>query len=146
MAERKPGAEAGAAGTAPAPLSEALGWIGFRVDDMTGSRLGRLEAVFVDADGGEPVWAVVKLGRFGKVTAVPYGDCADGPSRVWVAHGRKAVRGAPPVNAREPLTREREVELCEHYLIRSDRGRHKAVADRKQESVTAKPAPPGDRD
>jgi len=127
-------------GVAPPPLGEALGWIGFRVDDMTGSRLGRVEGVFVDAEGGEPVWTIVKLGRFGKVTAIPYADCADGPERIWVAHGRKAVRDAPAVNARETLTREREMELYDHYLIRPDHGRHQAVADRKEGSVTAKPA------
>jgi hypothetical protein len=136
-------AELNPSGSAPPPLSDALGWIGFRADDMTGSRLGRVEGVYVDAEGGEPVWAIVKLGRFGKVTAVPYGDCADGPERVWVAHGRQAVRGAPAVDPREPLTRELELELYEHYLIRPDRGRHKNLADRKEGSVTAKPAAEG---
>jgi hypothetical protein len=134
MAEQKP------TGMGPPPLSEALGWIGFRVDDMTGSRLGRVEGIVVDARGDAPVWTIVKLGRFGKVTAVPYGDCAGGPGRVWVAQGRKAVRGAPPVDAREPLTREQEMELYEHYLIPPERGRHEDVAGRKEGAVTAKPA------
>jgi hypothetical protein len=136
-------AEPKPAGTAPPPLSDALGWIGFRVDDMNGSRLARVEGVYVDAEDGEPVWAIVKLGRFGKVTAIPYADCAEGPGRIWVAHGRKVVRGAPPVNPREPLTREREVELYDHYLIGPDRGRHKGVVDRAEGSVTAKPAAEG---
>jgi PRC-barrel domain len=142
MAEPK--ASARPAGVAPPALTEALEWIGFRVDDMNGSRLAKLEGLFVDVRSGEPVWAIVKLGRFGKVTAVPFGDCADGPGRIWVAHGREAVRGAPSVNPREPLTREREVELYDHYLIRPDRGRHEDIAGRKEGSVTAKPASAGE--
>jgi PRC-barrel domain len=133
-------AEPAATGSAPPPLKEALGWIGFRVDDMNGTRLARVLSIYVDAADGEPVWVLVKLGRFGKVTAVPYADCADGPGRIWVAHGRKVVRGAPSVSGGKPLTREEEVALCEHYFIRPDRGRHAQVESRTYETVTAKPA------
>lgn len=133
-------AEPTATGSVPAPLKEALGWIGFRVDDMNGARVARVEAIYVDAADGEPVWLVVKVGRFGKVTAIPYGECADGPGRIWIAHGRKVVRGAPAIQPGQPLTREDELELCDHYLIRPDRGRHEVVDERPEEAVTAVPA------
>ena len=129
-----------ATGSAPPPLKEAMGWIGFRADDMNGARVGRVLGVEVDASDAEPVWVVVKLGRFGKVTAVPYGECADGPGRIWIAHGRKVIRGAPPIEGDSPLTREHEIALCEHYFIPPDRGRHAAIADRAPETLTAKPA------
>jgi PRC-barrel domain len=133
-------AEPTATGSAPPPLKEALGWVGFRVDDMNGTRLGRVLGIYVDAEDSEPVWVLVKLGRFGKVTAIPYGDCADGPGRIWIAHGRKVVRGAPAVDGAKPLTREDEVQLCEHFFIRPDRGRHAQVETRTYETVTAKRA------
>lgn len=136
-------AEPTATGSAPPPLKEALGWVGFRVDDMNGARVARVLGIQVDAADGEPVWVVVKLGRFGKVTAVPYGECADGPGRIWVAHGRKVIRAAPPIESGQPLTREREIALCEHYFIRPDRGRHAEVVDRGAETFTAKPAADG---
>jgi hypothetical protein len=132
-------AEPSATGSAPPPLKEALGWLGFRVDDMNGARVARVEAIYVDSEDGEPVWVVVKLGRFGKVTAIPYGECADGPGRIWVAHGRKVIRGAPAVQPGQPLTREDELELCDHYLIRPDRGRHEVVESRPEEAVTSEP-------
>jgi hypothetical protein len=141
MAESK--TEPKPAGSAQPPLKEALGWIGFRVDDMNGSRVARVVAIYVDAEDEEPVWVVVKLGRFGKVTAIPYADCADGPGRLWVAHGRKSVRGAPAIDSGEPLIREREMDLYDHYLIRPDRGRHGEIVERDEESVTAKPAAEG---
>lgn len=133
-------ADPAATGSPPPPLKEALGWIGFRVDDMNGSRVARVEGIYVDAEDGEPVWVTVKVGRFGKVTVIPYAECADRPGRVWVAHGRKVVRGAPTVNAGQPLTREQEVALCEHYFIRSERGRHAELEQRPAEAVTAVPA------
>jgi hypothetical protein len=133
-------AEPRAAGSAPPPLQEALGWIGFRIDDMNGSRVARLLDVYVDIQDGEPVWLIVKVGRFGKVTAIPYADCAEGPGLLWVAHPRKTIRAAPALRAGKPLLREQEQELCEHYLIRSDRGRHEVVSGRPDGAETARPA------
>jgi hypothetical protein len=133
-------AEPGPTGSGPPPLSEALGWIGFRVDDRNGSRVGSVRAIYVDTESDDPVWVIVKLGRFGKVTAVPYSECADGPGRIWIAHERKTIRGALAIDAGEPLTREDELELCVQYLIRPDRGRHAVVEGRAAEAVTAKQA------
>ena len=133
-------AEPSATGGAPPPLSEALGWIGFRVDDMNGARVARVVAIYVDAEDGEPVLVIAKLGRFGKVTAIPYAECADGPGRIWTAHGRKVIRTAPAVDLGRSLTREEELELCDHYLIRPDRGRHEVVESRPDDAVTAEPA------
>jgi PRC-barrel domain len=125
--------------SAPPPLNEALGWTGFRVDDMNGSRVARVEGIYVDFEDREPVWLIVKLGRFGKITAVPYAECAGGPGRIWVAHGRKVVRDAPPVSAGQPLTGEYEVALCEHYFIQPERGRYAQVRRRPADAVTAVP-------
>jgi hypothetical protein len=133
-------AEPKAKGKALPSLEEALGWIGFRVDDMNGSRIGSVQAIYVDSKGGEPVWVVVKVGRFGKVTAIPYPDCADAPGRLWVAHGRKVVRGAPALAGGKPITREQELSLFEHYLFPPGRGRHEVVGERAEGAVTAQPA------
>jgi hypothetical protein len=134
MADRK--ADDGA----PPPLSEALGWIGYRVDDLSGARAGTVLAIYVDIEDDEPAWIAVKTGRFGKVTAIPYAECAAAPGRVWVAHGRKTIRGAPAIEAGEPITREAELDLCTYYAIPPDRGRHWEIAERADGAVTSKPA------
>ena len=126
-------------GSAPPPLKEALGWIGFRVDDLEGSRVGTVQSIYVDAAGEEPVWLVVKVGRFGKLTALPYAECADGAGRIWVAQDRKTIRAAPAIESGEPLHREQELELCEHYLIRQ-RGRQAEIEERAAEAITSRPA------
>ena len=128
-----------AARGSPAPLKEALGWVGFRVDDLNGSRVGTVQSVYVDAANEKPVWLVVKVGRFGKATALPYAECADGAGRIWVAQDRKTIRAAPAIDSGEPLLREQELELYAHYLIRSH-GRHADVEERAAKAVTSRPA------
>jgi hypothetical protein len=137
MADRK------AADGAPPPLADALGWIGFRVDDLSGARSGTVIAIYVDIEDEEPAWVAVRTGRFGKVTAIPYSECAEGSGKVWVARERKAIRGAPALDPGEPLTREAELDLCAYYAVPPERGRHWEVAQRADGAVTAKSAEGG---
>src|SRR5436190_10067276 len=110
-------AETSKTGNAPGNLPtllEARGWIGFRVDEIGGSSVARVQDVYVDQESGEPVWLVIKLGRFGKLTALPLRDCAGGAGHLWAAYPRELIRGAPGVEPGIPLTREHELELCAH--------------------------------
>jgi hypothetical protein len=120
-------------------LQEALETIGFRVDEMAGSSIGRVHGVYVDEQTGEPAWVVVKLGRFGKVTLIPYRDCAPGAGHLWAAYEREVLRGAPAINEGDPLTREQELEICAHYGIRGDQARAGEIAEREEGAVTAQP-------
>lgn len=137
-------AEPSPAPTAAAPsLTEAIGWVGFEVDDMDGSRTGVVHSLFVDADGGEPVWLIARLGRRrrrAKLVAVPLRNCAAAASRVWVAHGGEALRGAPAVDPRRPLLREHELTICAHYGIGERVGRAAEVTGRPEGAVTSGPA------
>ena len=62
------------------------------------------------------------------------------PGRVWVAHEREAMRGAPVVDPTRPLLREHELAICAHYGIGETIGRAAEVAGRAAGSVTAQPA------
>lgn len=124
----------------PPPLEEAREWVGSRVDDAGGSRVGAVQAVYVDAGDGEPAWLIVKVGRFGNTTALPYAECAGAGGRVWVAREKGEIRAAPPVRADRSLIREEELALCAHYAIPAGRGRHAAVEKRPAKAVTSKPA------
>ncbi|MEK6277919.1 MAG: PRC-barrel domain-containing protein [Actinomycetota bacterium] len=123
---------------------EALEWTGFRLDEMGGAGVGKVQGILVDEQSGEPAWVVAKLGRFGKVIAVPFRDCAAGAGNVWVPHQRDVVRGAPALDGGKPLTREEELQICEHYGIREDQGRAAEVSGRPEGAETAQPpaAPP----
>jgi hypothetical protein len=44
-------------------LREALGWVGYRVDDLYGANVGRLEDIWVDPRDGTPRWILVREAR-----------------------------------------------------------------------------------
>lgn len=124
---------------APPTLPGALGWEGFRLDDIGGTSVARVSGVYVDAESGEPVWLVVKVGRFGKVAAVPLRDCAAGSGHIWCPYDRETLRNAPGIDAGRPLTREQELAICAHYGIRDSQARAGEVSGRPAGAVTAKP-------
>ena len=121
---------------------EALGWTGAKLDELTGGSVGRVEGVLVDSESGDPKWLLVRMGRFGHHTALPFSHAVGGVGRVWAPYDRDMVRQAPRVDAGRPLTRERELELCAFYGMGEGTGRGAEIAGRDEGSVTAEPAPP----
>ncbi len=125
----------------PPSLAEATGWIGYEVDEIGGDGVGRVDGFFVDAGSGEPAWLIAKLGRRrGPHVAIPLRDCAAGAGRVWVAHGREAIRSAPVVDPTRPLLQEHELTICAHFGIGEKVGRAAEVAGRAEGAVTSQPA------
>jgi len=133
---------------APPEAAEALAWRGLELDDRGGAAVGRIEGVYVDAEGGAPAWLAVALSsrprllRRGssKTVAVPLRECAAMPGRAWTAQGAEALRGAPAIDPARPLLREHETAICAHYGIGPSIGRHSEVAPRPDGAVTATPA------
>jgi len=130
------------AGSAAALSTEAVGrWIGYGVDDLDGFAIGQVHGLFVDSESGEPSWLIVRQGRLrGTLVAVPLRDCAAAAERVWVAHGRDAIRDAPVVDPSRPLLREHELTICAHFGIGERLGRAAEVAGRPEGGVTSRPA------
>src|SRR6187431_3244211 len=77
---------------------ETVGWKGFRVDEMSGSSVARVEGVLVDSESGEPAWLLVRLGRFGHHSAVPIVHAVAGVGHIWVPYTRDQIRGTPRVD------------------------------------------------
>jgi hypothetical protein len=106
-----------------AELGEALGWIGFRVDDVYGARVGTVEDVYVDQEMDTPCWLLAKMGRFSEVYAlIPLRDAVAGAGHVWVPYEKDLIRRAPAVAAGMPVTQQAEATLCSHYGVMSSRG------------------------
>ncbi|MEX2108647.1 MAG: PRC-barrel domain-containing protein [Solirubrobacterales bacterium] len=122
-------------------LAEVVRWTGFDVDEVDGTRVGRVHSVFTDAASGEPTWLIVALGRRGaKRVAIPLRDCAGAANRVWTVHGREALRTAPAVDPARPLLREHELTICRYFGISEKVGRAAEIVDRPVDSVTSQPA------
>lgn len=104
-------------------LQQALGWSGFRVDDVYGARVGIVEDIYVDHDTDSPCWILVKMGRFSDAHALlPIRDAVAGNGHVWIPYEKDLIRRAPQVAAGMPITQELERALCVHYGVMSSRG------------------------
>jgi len=122
---------------------EATGWLGAEVAALNGSSVGQVQGMYVDADSGDPVWLITRLGRRrrARVVALPVTNCAGAPFGVWVAQEPDAIRSAPVVDPTRPLRREHELTICAHFGIGEKVGRAADVVVREDGSITA--TPPG---
>ena len=123
------------------PREEAQRWLGAELSERDGKSVGKVEAVFVDAGGGEPVWLVARLGRrrATRLVAVPLRECAGAAFGVWSAQSGEVLRTAPVIDATRPLRREHELTICTHFGIGEAVGRAAEVATRPEGEVTAVP-------
>ena len=94
-------------------------WRGMKMVDADGDKIGTIEDIFLDRQTGEPAWAAVKTGLFGRKHAlVPIREAevaqdessralpeGAGQGRPEYRSRRRAVagRGAPAVGALRPL-------------------------------------------
>ena len=103
-------------------------------DRQAGDKIGKIEEIYLDADTGEPEWALVHTGLFGtKQTFVPLRDATedDGASARAVREGRRSrTRRASIPTASSPRTRRPSSTATTAELLRadSDTGRARAEA------------------
>jgi hypothetical protein len=121
-------------------LDETIGWIGLPIDGLGNKPLGRVAGIHVDAESGEPRWALIRLGRLRRCTAIPVEHVAPGGKRLWAAYDRDWIRKAPRFRASESLSAGQELELCAHWAIHAERMRGAEIAGRDAEEITAVPA------
>jgi hypothetical protein len=133
--------------TAEHPLEPdaALGWVGDRLADVAGTTIGRVEGAFADVDSGEPVWLVIRIGRLGRRTAVPF-DYAAGGARghVWVPYPKPTLRDAPEVDPAVGATAALELELSDHFGLGPAHGRRQTLAERDPAALSCVPVEAGD--
>jgi hypothetical protein len=122
--------------------AEAMSWLGADVAELGGNAVGQVQGLYVDAESGEPVWLIARLGRRrrARVVAVPFSNCAGAPFGVWAGQEADAIRSAPVVDPSRPLRREHELTICAHFGIGEKTGRAAEVAGREEGEVTAAPS------
>ena len=118
-------------------LEDVKQWMGYRVDEVSGHSVAKVEGLFVDQESGEPAYILAKLGRFGKVVPISIRECASAAGRVWVPHDREVIRNAPAVDPGMPLNREQELQVLQYYGIPETVGRAAEVAGRSVGTVTS---------
>jgi hypothetical protein len=97
-------------------LAEVESWIGWRVDDVHGCMIGRVESILRNASG-EPSWLVVSEFRFGdgRRFMIPASDAVGGSGRVWSPHGRERIRATSGMVGSR-FTPQADRRLTSHYL------------------------------
>jgi hypothetical protein len=94
-------------------------WRDHDVVDPDGSKIGQLEAIYVDTSTDIPAFASVKIGMVGRhrLTFVPLEGATVAPSHVRVAYSKKQVKGALAIDTDGELAATDEPGLFEHYGI-----------------------------
>jgi len=114
----------------------ALSWIGHRVQDMHGARLGRLAGVVVDRQTGAPQWLLVgeTPERF---RCVPLAGVVVGAARVTLPSTKATFRDSPIAPRDGALTARQERELCRLYRVTPTRGARLSQWERRRSSALA---------
>jgi len=93
----------------------------FRGDDLVdreGAKIGTIDEIYLDADTGEPEWALITTGLFGtKRTFVPLAEVTEEDGSLCVPHTKDTVKEAPQMEAAGQLTKDQEAALYAHYGI-----------------------------
>lgn len=121
----------------PIGLDEARRWGGFRLDDISGETVAKVESIYVDAGTGEPRWLQVKLGFFGKHCLVPVADAVGGAGRVWLPYEREWIRQAPDARPGKPLDQQAELALCTYWGFAAA-NRAREIEGREANAMTAR--------
>jgi uncharacterized protein (TIGR02271 family) len=91
-------------------------WRGRDLTASDGSKLGRIEEIYLDTDTDEPEWALIHTGLFGtKQTFVPLREAVPGQDELRVPYEKSQVKDAPSIDPDGQLSQSEEAQLYRHY-------------------------------
>jgi uncharacterized protein (TIGR02271 family) len=103
-------------------LDTVRAWEGRTLVDRDGSRIGTIDAIYLDDQTGQPEWALVTTGLFGtKSSFVPLAQAAQTGDEVRVPYDKQLVKDAPRVDVDQHLSEAEERQLWRHYGLDYDR-------------------------
>ena len=112
----------------PPSIETVQSWQGRTMVDRDGDKIGRVEAIYLDDDTGQPEWATVTRGLFSaKAAFVPLAQAQAMGDSVQVPYDKQQVTDAPSMEADGSLSQDEEAQLYRHYGLdysehRSDSG------------------------
>jgi uncharacterized protein (TIGR02271 family) len=91
-------------------------WEGQHLLAQDGSKIGKIDAIYLDDHSGEPEWALVNTGLFGtRSSFVPITQASSTGDGVTVPFDKDKVKGAPNVDEDGHLSPQEEAELYRYY-------------------------------
>jgi uncharacterized protein (TIGR02271 family) len=93
--------------------------------DRDGDKIGAIEEIYLDAQTGEPEWALVNTGMFGtKSSFVPLQEADEDGGTLRVPYEKARVKDAPTMDPDGELSQNDESKLYAHYGL--DYGEHRS--------------------
>jgi PRC-barrel domain len=101
------------------PAENLRDWRGENVIDLSGDKIGDLEAVYVDTVDDEPAFATVRVGMIGRhrLVFVPLAGATVTPKAVRVRYEKKTVTDAPSIDLDGELAATDEPAVFAHYNL-----------------------------
>jgi uncharacterized protein (TIGR02271 family) len=97
-------------------------WQGRTLVDRDGSRIGPIDAIYLDDQTGQPEWALVNTGLFGtRSSFVPLAQATPTDPDVRVPYDKQLVNDAPRIDPDQHLSEAEERQLWRHYGLDYDR-------------------------
>ena len=97
-------------------------WEGRTLLDRDGTRIGSIDAIYLDDQTGQAEWALVTTGLFGtKASFVPLAQATQTDDDVRVPYDKQLVKDAPRVDPDGQLSEAEERQLWRHYGLDYDR-------------------------
>ena len=108
-------------------------WRGHNVVDDSGSKIGDLEALYVDTRTDEYVFATVKVGMLSRqrLVFVPIVGATVGPGYLKVSFAKKLVRDAPAIDTDGELLAIDEPAVFRHYELPYEAGESERLLARR---------------
>jgi uncharacterized protein (TIGR02271 family) len=98
--------------------TEAYDFRGRTLVDSQSEKIGKIDELYYDHEGGQPEWALVNTGLFGtKKTFVPIREAAPAGEDLKVPVSKDQVKDAPRIEADQELSETEERQLFEHYNV-----------------------------
>src|SRR5437764_14802078 len=82
----------------------AQGWVGSRLDDVYGAKVGKVKGAYLDRESLQPLWLIVRLGIAAQYVAIPVAEASAGGGRVWVPYERSQIRSSPHIVTSRPMS------------------------------------------
>lgn len=89
--------------------------IGRKAFDRHGAKIGTVDEVYLDDATGEPEWAAVRTGFFGRDAFVPLEPSEVVDDTLRVPYERSLIKDAPDFGVGRHLSPEQELQLYHHY-------------------------------
>jgi uncharacterized protein (TIGR02271 family) len=98
--------------------TEAYDYQGRTLVDEAGEKIGKIDELYYDQEGGQPEWALVNTGLFGtKKAFVPIRSASPEGEDLRVPVSKQQVKDAPHVEAEQEMSEAEERQLFEHYGV-----------------------------